>query len=243
MNFQSSIWIYKKELKLFFGTYMGPMVLGGTAFLNALFIMILNFNGRANYEEATVVTFVSFMTTILISMVIISMGSIVEERNKGTLELLFTSPITDVDIVLGKFMFGVTICGIITIFINGLFPILLYSYWQAPLYLIFSGSIGVFLLGMFTYSVGLFASSLAKNQMISLLISVVIILTLWVVGYFSHLFQSTTRKILFHLHIFSHYINFSKGVLPLTGIIFFISGAFLFLYLTVKVLESRRWRG
>ncbi|TGL59116.1 ABC transporter permease [Leptospira ognonensis] len=243
MNFQTSLWIYKKELKLFFGTYMGPLVLGGTAFLNALFIMILNFNGRANYEEATVVTFVSFMTTILIAMIIISMGSIVEEKNKGTLELLFTSPITDVDIVIGKFLFGVTICAIITVFINGLFPILLYSYWQAPLYIVISGMIGVFLLGTFTYTVGLFASSLAKSQMISLLISVVIILTLWVVGYFSHLFQSTTRKVLFHLHIFSHFISFSKGVLPLTGIIFFISGTFLFLYLTVKVLESRRWRG
>ncbi len=243
MNFQTSLWIFKKELKLFFGTYMGPLVLGGTAFLNALFIMILNFNGRANYEEATVVTFVSFMTTILIAMIIISMGSIVEEKNKGTLELLFTSPITDVDIVIGKFLFGVTICAIITVFINGLFPILLYSYWQAPLYIVISGMIGVFLLGTFTYTVGLFASSLAKSQMISLLISVVIILTLWVVGYFSHLFQSTTRKVLFHLHIFSHFISFSKGVLPLTGIIFFISGTFLFLYLTVKVLESRRWRG
>ncbi|BDA80126.1 ABC transporter permease [Leptospira kobayashii] len=243
MNWQIAVWIYKKELKLFFGTYMGPLVLGGTAFLNALFIMILNFNGRANYEEATIVTFISFMTTILIAMIIISMGSIVEERNKGTLELLFTSPITDADIVLGKFLFGVTICGIITIFINGLFPILLYSYWQAPLYIVASGTIGVFLLGTFTYSIGLFGSSIAKNQMISLLISVLIILTLWVVGYFSHLFQATTRKILFHLHIFSHYINFSKGVLPLTGIMFFVTGSLLFLYLTVKVLESRRWRG
>ncbi|WP_411824710.1 ABC transporter permease [Leptospira sp. 'Mane'] len=243
MNWQIAVWIYKKELKLFFGTYMGPLVLGGTAFLNALFIMILNFNGRSNYEEATVVTFISFMTTILIAMIIISMGSIVEERNKGTLELLFTSPITDADIVLGKFLFGLTICGIITIFINGLFPILLYSYWQAPLYIVASGTIGVFLLGTFTYSIGLFGSSIAKNQMISLLISVLIILTLWVVGYFSHLFQATTRKILFHLHIFSHYINFSKGILPLTGIMFFVTGTLLFLYLTVKVLESRRWRG
>ncbi|MCZ8155745.1 MAG: ABC transporter permease subunit [Leptospira sp.] len=243
MNFQTALWIFKKEFKLFFGTYMGPLVLGGTAFLNALFIMILNFNGRANYEEATVVTFVSFMTTILIAMVIISMGSIVEEKNKGTLELLFTSPITDLEIVVGKFMFGVSICAIISLFINGLFPILLYAYWQAPLYIVLSGTIGVFLLGTFTFTVGLFASSLAKNQMVSLLISVVILLTLWVVGYFSHLFQSTTRKVLFHLHIFSHFIGFSKGVLPLTGIIFFVTGSFLFLYLTVKVLESRRWRG
>ncbi|GBF50275.1 ABC transporter permease [Leptospira ryugenii] len=243
MNFQTAIWIYRKEMKLFFQTYMGPLVLGGTAFLNALFIMILNFNGRTNYEEATVVTFVSFMTTILIAMVILSMGSIVEEKNKGTLELLYTSPITDFDIVVGKFLFGMTICLIITIFINGFFPLVLYSFWQAPLYLVISGSVGVFLLGIFTFSVGLFASSLAKNQMISLLIAVMVILTLWVVGYFSHLFQATTRKVLFHLHIFSHYISFSKGVLPLTSIVFFLTGTFLFLYLTIKVLESRRWRG
>ncbi|TGK47409.1 ABC transporter permease [Leptospira congkakensis] len=243
MNWQTAVWIYKKELRLFFGTYMGPLVLGGTAFLNALFVMILNFNGTANYEIATYITFISFMTTILIAMVIISMGSIVEERNKGTLELLFTSPITDLEIVFGKFLFGVTVCGIITVFINGLFPLLLYSFWKAPFYMVASGSVGVFLLGVFTFTIGMFGSSLGKNQMISLLISVLIILTLWVVGYFSHLFQATTRKVLFHLHIFSHFAAFAKGVVPLTGIVFFLSGTFLFLYLTVKVLESRRWRG
>ncbi len=243
MNLQNVKWIYFKELKIFFGTFLAPLILGGTAFLNALFIMILNFNGRTNYEDATIVTFISFMSTIIIAMVILSMGSIVEERNKGTLELLFTAPITDAEIVAGKFLFGVTIAGVITIFINGLFPVLLYSFWKAPFYLVASGSVGVFLLGVFTYSVGMFGSSVGKNQMISLLISVLIVLTLWVLGYFSHLFQATTRKILFHLHIFSHFISFSKGVLPLSGIVFFLSGTFLFLYLTVKSLESRRWRG
>lgn len=243
MSFQNIRWIYLKELKIFFGTYLAPLVLGGTAFLNALFVMILNFNGRSNYEEATIVTFVSFMSTIIIAMAILAMGSIVEERNKGTLELLFTSPITDTEIVVGKFLFGATIAAIITIFINGLFPVLLYAYWKAPLYLVVSGSIGVFLLGIFTYSIGMFGSSIGKNQMLSLLISVMIILTLWVIGYFSHLFQATTRKVLFHLHIFSHFISFSKGVLPLSGIVFFLTGTYLFLYLTIKSLESRRWRG
>ena len=243
MNFLNVKWIFLKEVKVFFGTFLAPLVLGGTAFLNALFIMILNFNCRTNYEDATIVTFVSFMSTIIIAMVIISMGSIVEEKNKGTLELLFTSPITDAEIVIGKFAFGSLIAFIITVFINGLFPLILYSYWQSPFYLVISGSIGVFLLGLFTYAIGMFGSSIGKNQMISLLISVLIILTLWVLGYFSHLFQANTRKVLFHLHIFSHYIYFAKGVLPLSGIVFFLSGILLFLYLTVKALESRRWRG
>lgn len=243
MNFQIVKWIFWKEVKVFFGTFLAPMVLGGTAFLNALFIMILNFNGRTNYEDATMVTFVAFMSTIIIAMIILSMGSISEERNKGTLELLFTSPITDAEIVAGKFLFGVFLTFCITVFINGLFPLLLYSYWKAPFYLVVSGSVGVFLLGIFTYAVGMFGSSVGKNQMVSLLVSVLVILSLWVAGYFSHLFQATTRKVLFHLHIFSHFISFAKGVLPLTGIVFFLSGTFLFLYLTVKSLESRRWRG
>ncbi|MCB1176230.1 MAG: ABC transporter permease, partial [Leptospiraceae bacterium] len=52
-----------------------------------------------------------------------------------------------------------------------------------------------------------------------------------------------TRSILFHLHIFSHFITFTKGVIPLSGIVFFLSGTFTFLFLTVKSLESRRWLG
>ena len=222
---------------------MAPLVLGGTAFLNGLFVLILNFNGRSNYEDATLVTFIAFMSTIIISMLILSMGSIVEERNKGTLELLYTSPITDADIVIGKFLFGVVICFIISVFINGLFPILLYSFWKAPFYMVVSGTIGVFLLGCFSFSIGLFGSSIGKNQMISLLISILIIMTLWVLGFFSHLFSDKTRAILFHLHIFSHFIDFSKGVVPISSVVFFLSGIFLFLYLTIESLSSRRWRG
>ncbi len=222
---------------------MAPLVFGGTAFLNSLFVLILNFNSGTNYVDTTVITFLSFMSTIIIAMLILAMGSITEERNRGTLEFLFTAPITDLEIVVGKFAFGTLICLLISVFVNGLFPIFLYSFWKAPLYIVVSGTIGVFLLGIFSFAIGLFGSSLGKNQMISLLISIVIILTLWVSGYFSYLFDSVTRKILYHLHIFSHFISFCKGVLPLNGIVFFVSGALFFLYLTVKVLESRRWRG
>ncbi|PJZ71216.1 ABC transporter permease [Leptospira perolatii] len=241
--FHNIKWIFWKEIQVFFGTYLAPLVLGGTAFLNSLFVLILNFNSGTNYAETTMVTFLSFMSTILIAMLIVAMGSITEEKNRGTLELLFTSPVTDLEIVIGKFLFGAVVCFIISVFVDGLFPMFLYFFWKAPLYIVASGTIGVFLLGMFTFAVGLFGSSLGKNQMISMLISIMILLTLWVVGFFSYLFDSVTRKVLFHLHIFSHFIGFSKGVLPLNSTVFFLSGTVLFLYLTVKVLESRRWRG
>ena len=116
---QNIKWIYFKELKVFFQTFMAPLILGGTAFLNALFVLISNFNERATHEDATIITFISFMSTIIVAMMILSMGSIVEEKTKGTMELLYTSPITDLEIVMGKFLFGITICLIITIFING----------------------------------------------------------------------------------------------------------------------------
>ncbi|TGK11868.1 ABC transporter permease [Leptospira fletcheri] len=241
--FRNIKWIFWKEVRVFFGTYLAPLVLGGTAFLNSLFVLILNFNSGTNYAETTVVTFLSFMSTILIAMLIVSMGSITEEKNRGTLELLFTSPVTDLEIVAGKFLFGALVCLIVSVLVDGLFPLFLYFFWKAPLYIVASGTVGVFLLGLFTYSVGLFGSSLGKNQMISMLISIMILLTLWVIGFFSYLFDAVTRKVLFHLHIFSHFIGFSKGVLPLNSVIFFLSGTVFFLYLTVKVLESRRWRG
>ena len=74
---QNIKWIFLKECKLFFNTYMAALVLGGTAVLNALLVLISNFHGSNNYEEATVITFFSFMSTIIISMMILSMGSIV----------------------------------------------------------------------------------------------------------------------------------------------------------------------
>ncbi|EPG65291.1 ABC transporter permease [Leptospira wolffii] len=241
--FRNIKWIFLKEVRVFFGTYLAPLVLGGTAFLNSLFVLILNFNSGTNYTETTVVTFISFMSTILIAMLIVAMGTITEERNRGTLEFLFTAPISEMEIVVGKFLFGALVCLIVSLLVDGLFPLFLFFFWKAPLYIVASGTIGVFLLGIFTFAVGLFGSSLGKNQMVSMLISIMILLTLWVIGFFSYLFDAATRKVLFHLHIFSHFIGFSKGVLPLSSIVFFISGTVFFLYLTVKVLESRRWRG
>ncbi|MCB1190016.1 MAG: ABC transporter permease subunit [Leptospiraceae bacterium] len=240
---QNIKWIFYKELKIFFNSYMAPLVLGGTAFLNSLIIMIWNFSDRANYQVTVGATYLSFMTSIIVGMLILSMGSIVEEKNKGTMELLFSSPITDSDIVLGKYLFGVSICFIVSFVINAFFPFTLYYFWKIPLSIVISSTIGVFLLGCFTYSIGLFGSSMGKNQMISLLISVLIIMTLWVMGFFSHLFQAKTRSVLYHLHIYSHFVNFSRGVIPLSGTVFFLSGIFAFLYFTISSLQSRRWRG
>lgn len=102
--FQNIKWIFFKEVKVFFGTFMAPLVFGGTAFLNSLFVLILNFNSGTNYVDTTVITFLSFMSTIIISMLILAMGSITEERNRGTLEFLFTAPITDLEIVSYNFV-------------------------------------------------------------------------------------------------------------------------------------------
>ncbi|MCB1157801.1 MAG: ABC transporter permease subunit, partial [Leptospiraceae bacterium] len=201
------------------------------------------FNERSNHEEATIFTFLAFMLTIIIAMLILSMGSIVEEKSKGTLELLFSSPVSDLEIISAKFLFGLSICFIITVFINALFPLFLIHFWQAPFYIIISGSVGIFLLGIFTYSIGIFGSSIASRQVISLLTSILIILFLWVLGFFSHLFSETTRKVLYHFHIFSHFIAFARGTIPFSGIVFFLSGSFFFNFLALKYLESRRWRG
>lgn len=240
---QNIKWVFYKELKVFFNSFMAPLVLGGTAFLNSLIIMIWNFSDRANYQVTMGATYLSFMTSIIVAMLILSMGSLVEEKNKGTMELLLSAPITDSDIILGKYLFGVFICFIISFLINAFFPLTLLFFWKIPLSIVVSSTIGVFLLGSFTYAIGIFGSSLGKNQMLSLLISVMIIMTLWVLGFFSHLFQTKTRSILYHLHIYSHFVSFSRGVIPLSGTVFFLSATFAFLYFSVVSLQSRRWRG
>ena len=235
--------LFIKEVKIFFGTYLSLFVFGGVAFLNSLFVLILNLDGRTNYNDALIVIFISLMITIVIAMLTVSSGCLTEEKNQWTLELLFTLPLTDFEIIFSKLLFGFFLCFINTFFINLFFPILLLFLWDIPIYFIVSSSLGVFLLGCFTYSIGVLASSIAKNQMIALIFAISILFSLWLVGYFSHLFQEKTRDILFHFHIFSHYINFTRGILPLKSIVFFLSGIALNFYLSIKVLESRRWQG
>ncbi len=239
-HFSKAWWVFLKECSAFFGSNVIPLCVGIITFLCGLASALPYQKLDIENEDVIRLLFHFFYIIILVGSVFLSMSTFVSERRQGTLELLYTLPISDTQLVLGKFFMGVLIVFFIVIGMT-----VIYILWlgQAFWYVALTGGIGLFLAGLYAYSVGLFASSLSSNYLLSLLIATAIISVIDVGGYLSGLLPSPAKEILGHLHGLNHFFAFTRGVIPLKSFVFFSSLILLFLFLPVKVLESRRWRG
>lgn len=188
--------------------------------------------------------FLSTMSVILLFvMPMLTMGLFSEEKKRGTIELLLTSPLTDLQVVLGKFFAA-----------GAFYLILLLSTWipMGVLYLygspasgpILTAYLGLLLYGLAILAVGLFISTLTENQIIAAILSFGTIMVLWLVDVVAQNSESATSKgVLTYLSILSHLDDFMKGVLASSNVIFYLSLMLVALFLTYRSIDSLRWRG
>jgi ABC-2 type transport system permease protein len=186
--------------------------------------------------------FLSSMSVILLFMMpMVTMALFSEEKRRGTMELLLTAPITDVQVVLGKFFAAASF----------LF-ILLASTWipMAALYIygkpasgpILSAYLGLFLYGLALCAVGVFISSLTENQIIAAVASFGVILLMWLMDVIANRAEAAWKGILTYLSILSHLDDFMKGILSTSNVIFYLSLMLIALFLTYRSVDSLRWR-
>ncbi len=187
--------------------------------------------------------FLSTMSVILLFMIpMITMGLFSEEKKRGTIELLLTAPITDAQVVLGKFFAAASF-----------FVILLLSTWvpMSVLYIygdpasgpILSGYLGLLLYGFALLAIGMFISTLTENQIVAAVLSFGTIMVLWLVDVLANTAESGTREVLTYLSILSHLDDFMRGILATSHIIFYLSLMLVALFLTYRSIDSLRWRG
>ena len=182
---------------------------------------------------------VSFI--LLLAVPILTMRSLAEERRSGTLETLLTAPVTDTQVVLGKFL-GCWAFYLVMVAPTLLYVVALKAFGNPDLGPVASGYLGLVLLGALYVAVGLFASSLTHNQVIAAVVAFVILLLLTLLGPIGGAVPTPWRTILRHLSTSAHYDDFGEGVVDLVHVIYFAVFTLYVLFLTVKVLESRRWR-
>ena len=182
-------------------------------------------------------------TIILFLLPMLTMGIYAEERKRGTMELLMTSPLTDFQIVFGKFLAA------LTLFVAMLAPTLIYhlimsSYSEPgiPWSVLWSGYLGLFLLGSVLVAMGAFISSLTESQIIAGVATFAVFLLLWVLDFGARDASSTWSDIVQYLSILRHYDDFSRGVIDTTNVIFYVSLAAVSVFLTQRSLDSMRWR-
>jgi ABC-2 type transport system permease protein len=188
--------------------------------------------------------FLSTMSVILLFiMPMLTMGLFSEEKKRGTIELLLTSPLTDLQVVLGKFFAAASF--FVILLLSTLIPMaVLYLFGQPASGPILTAYLGLLLYGLAIVAIGLFISTLTENQIIAAVLSFGTIMVLWLVDVVANNAESPTSKgVLTYLSILSHLDDFMKGVLSTSHIIFYISLMLVGLFLTYRSIDSLRWRG
>lgn len=182
------------------------------------------------------------ITFVLILLVpVLTMRLVSEEDRAHTMELLATSPVTNTAIILGKYL-AVVLLFLVLIAISAYMPLSLALIGRLDWGLLASTYVGLFLLGGAFLSIGLFASTLNENQIVSAAIGFALLLIFWILGFAQQASGSTAQQVLSSLSFASHFSNLSGGVIDTQDVLFFLSLAGFFLFLGVIALESRKWR-
>ncbi|MDB5322459.1 MAG: type transporter [Phycisphaerales bacterium] len=173
------------------------------------------------------------------------MGSISQEWASGTMEMMMTAPVTDSDVVVGKFMGAISfVCVLLAPTLVYVIMMASFSTSHVDLGPIFSGYLGMILAGSLFVAVSLFCSSLTRSQMVAAVsafaILAVITIIPWLVGAWATL--PDFWRVVINQGVYARYADFSKGVIDLGHVTFFVLMTAAFLFFTVKVLESRRWK-
>lgn len=179
---------------------------------------------------------------LVFAIPLLTMRSISEEFSTGTVETLMTAPVTDAQVILGKFV-GLMLFFTVLLATTLVHAALLLSYAQVPWQAVAMGYLGLILLGGAFVAIGLFASTLTRYQLLAALIGAGVLSALtFLMDYLARWRGGDWRAITSALNLLSHFDDFSKGILDSRAIVLLASVTVFFLFLAVKVLESRRWR-
>jgi ABC-2 type transport system permease protein len=171
---------------------------------------------------------------------ILTMRILAEDRKNGTEVLLLTSPTSLAKIIIGKFMAMYFIFLVITI-LSLIYPLIMVIFGATFTVQLAGGYLGFLLLGGAFISVGVFASSLTENQIIAAIISFVALLVMWIADAFAAEVGGILGTVLTWISLLSRYDVFTKGILGLPEIVYLVSFTALFIFLTIRMIERRRW--
>ncbi|UCC29680.1 MAG: ABC transporter permease subunit [Phycisphaerales bacterium] len=197
-----------------------------------------------NGAEASLRSLIEFWVVVILVFVLpmLTMRLVSEELRSGTIETLMTVPITEIEVVLGKF-FGALVFYLILLATLLVYPIVLSMFGPVDAMLLVCNYIGLLLLGALYISVGLFFSAFTRHQIIAVLLSFAL---LALMTFASHGLAQTVdgwpKAVLQHLSVRTHFFDFVRGMVDMNHVIFFLTTTALFLFLTVKRVEMRRWQ-
>jgi ABC-2 type transport system permease protein len=250
--------IANKELRSYFASPIAYIVLGLFALLfGYFFVSILYFFIRqsmqmgmgmggpqsVNVNQMLIRNLLQNFTILdLFLLPMVTMRTYAEEKRSGTIELLLTSPVTDFQIVLGKFL-GAMALYVAMLAVSLIHIAVLFVYGNPEWKPIVTAYLGLLLLGGCFVSLGLFISSLTKNQIVAGMVTFGVFLFLWVITWIGSFSGPTVDKLTNYLSIIDHLDDFLKGVIDTTHLVYYLSFITFGLFLTAKAVDTERWKG
>jgi ABC-2 type transport system permease protein len=249
--------IAQKELRSYFASPIAYVVIGLWTLLYGFFFASLlgyfvrqsmqmsQFGGQqpVNVNEQMIrLLFQNTTILILFLMPLITMRTYSEEKRSGTIELLLTAPLTDLQIILGKF-FGALALYAVMLSVTVIHIGILFIYGNPEWKPIATTYLGLLLFGACFISVGLLISSTTKNQIVAATISFGVFLLLWIIDWMASFAGPTASSVLTYLSVIGHLEDFTKGVVDTTHLLYYLSFISFGLFLTAKSVDMERWRG
>lgn len=231
--------IYKREMRSYFTGVIGYVFLvlflaiGGAAFcLTTLFAMSANVS---NY-------FIYMLIFSAVILPLLTMKSFADERKTRTEQLLLTAPVSITGMVLGKFLAAFTMFAG-ALFVNSLYFLVLIPYAELQFAVLFGNFFALLLVGAVFIAIGIFVSSLTENQLTAAVGTMAIILVLLVIGVINTFLPSNywLRYVFDCISIFSRFQSFVSGIFDLSSIIYYLSVGAVFVYLTIRIYDRRRY--
>ena len=173
---------------------------------------------------------------------VLTMRLLSEELRSGSIEVLMTAPVTEAEVVVGKYLAA------LTFYLFLWLPTLAYAgliAWQSEVDWgpVAAGYLGILGIGALFLAVGLFASALSKSQLVAAIITFAMLILLFSFGLLETLLQGETAKAVFgYLNLWNHMDEFARGVVDSRRLIYYLSATLFFLFLTTRALEARKWR-
>ena len=235
-----NIWIMgKKEFISYFSSPIAYVAI--TVFLVVVGLKFFVVDEFFKTDEATLRSFFSLVPVFFVFYLpAVAMRLISEERRSGTFELLATLPLSDSEIVLGKFV-GALGFLLVTLLLTLVYPIILWSLGNPDTGAIWGGYIGLILAGAAFLSIGIMASSWTSSQIVAYILGAVISGLLFFINSLLQAFWEGAKQVAEYVSFATHFTNFTRGVVDTRDVVFFVSITALCLVLATFSLNSRRW--
>jgi ABC-2 type transport system permease protein len=250
--------VFKKETRLYFGSPVAYVVFAfflliSGWFFSQIFLFYSDASMRSfmqpQFAQNLSVTenvmrplFTNMSVVLLFFIPMLTMRLFAEEKKSGTIELLLTYPVRDGEVLLGKYLASLFLL-IVLLALTLVYPLLVSIFTRVEWGPVLTGYLGLLLTGATFLAVGVLVSSLTENQIVAGFGAFGILLAFWIVGWGAEWASGNLRAVLQYVSIPEHIDAFSRGVIDTKDVVYYASAIALALFLTLRSLESKRWRG